>query len=144
VATRSIDGKFVCNKLLGEFGEPADSSGTVEGFQRGIFIRPARSLVGFHADYGYTLNIRPLSVSRTEVVSNWLVHEDAEEGVDYDLDTLCELLDVTYTQDVALTELAQKGTRSRRYVPGPLHKEQEPFLRDTLMAYLNLMDGTVD
>lgn len=140
VATRSIDGQFVCRKLLGEFGE----SGGDAGFQRGIFIRPARTLVGFHADYGYTLWLRPLSVDRSELVSNWLVHEDAEEGVDYDLDSLCELLDVTYNQDVRLCSLAQQGTRSRRYVPGPLDAEQEPLLRDTLLAYFNLMNETAD
>jgi phenylpropionate dioxygenase-like ring-hydroxylating dioxygenase large terminal subunit len=66
------------------------------------------------------------------------VHEDAQEGVDYDLDSLTELWHVTYEQDKELCELTQIGVQSKRFVPGPL-SEREAGVRSVLMAYLDLM-----
>ena len=48
-----------------------------------------------------------------------LVHPDAVEGVDYDVDTLTEVWIATNTEDRRFVELAQRGASDPAYVPGP-------------------------
>jgi Rieske 2Fe-2S family protein len=47
------------------------------------------------------------------------VHQDAVEGVDYDLGRLTEVWNATNDQDRALAENNQRGVNSIAYVPGP-------------------------
>lgn len=70
-------------------------------------------------DYVFTFSATPVSATQTMVESKWLVHKDAVEGVDYDVDKLRLLWETTNNQDVRLTELNQRGIRSTGYVPGP-------------------------
>ena len=48
----------------------------------------------------------------------WLVHEDAVEGRDYQLEKLMPFWQLTSEQDWALCERQQKGVNSSRYQPG--------------------------
>ena len=75
----------------------------------------------FHllADHAVTFAVLPLSADRTLVRTTWLVHEDAEEGVDYDLDTLTHVWRETNEQDTAFCARAQHGVSSPGYEPGP-------------------------
>lgn len=70
-------------------------------------------------DYIFTFSVTPLNATQTRVHSKWLVHKDAVEGVDYDLDNLKCLWETTNKQDVVLTELNQRGVNSAGYLPGP-------------------------
>ena len=50
----------------------------------------------------------------------WLVHKDAEEGKDYNLEKMIWMWDVTTIADKRIIENNQKGVNSRKYSPGPL------------------------
>ena len=51
--------------------------------------------------------------------TTWLVHEDAVEGVDYDIERLTEVWTATNDQDRVLAENNHRGIRSKAYEPGP-------------------------
>ncbi len=130
-----MDGRLVSTPL-GEFrnGELPDA------FSVGFSIQPALSRISFHADHGVVQTLRPITATRTEWTNRWFVHEDAEEGSDYDLGDLVKVWDVTNRQDIELVEGTQRGVRSRRYVPGPLSASREPAVATALQTYLMLMD----
>nr|WP_277923241.1 aromatic ring-hydroxylating dioxygenase subunit alpha [Sphingomonas sp. CARO-RG-8B-R24-01] len=71
------------------------------------------------SDYTFAFNAMPVSPGETHVVSTWLVHEDAVEGVDYDIDELTHLWTQTNLQDKAFAEDNQVGVWSPGYTPGP-------------------------
>ena len=68
----------------------------------------------------------------------WLVHEDAEEGRDYDRDRLTWLWDVTTRADKRIVEDNAAGVASRFYTPGPLVGMERYVARfiDTYLATL--------
>jgi len=61
----------------------------------------------------------PLAEDKTLVRTTWLVHADAEEGVDYDLDNLTTVWIKTNEQDATFCERGHLGISSPAYVPGP-------------------------
>ncbi|HQT74658.1 MAG TPA: SRPBCC family protein, partial [Acidiphilium sp.] len=72
-----------------------------------------------------TFSVLPLSPDRTLLRTKWLVHRDAIQGVDYDLENLIRVWRETNLQDGALVGLAQAGAASAGYVPGPYSTETE-------------------
>ena len=91
------------------------------------------------ADHVLSFRVTPLTHDRTELVTKWLVHRDAEEGRDYDLKTLTEVWLATNQQDCNFVELAQAGIRSPRYEPGPLSTIHESGVMDFLEWYSGAM-----
>jgi Rieske 2Fe-2S family protein len=77
------------------------------------------------SDYTFAFNAMPVSPTETHVVSTWLVHEDAVEGVDYDLDALTHLWTQTNLQDKEFAENNQRGIVSPGYRPGPYSPSAE-------------------
>ncbi len=73
----------------------------------------------FLSDHILHFRVLPLSANRTEVRTTWLVHEDAVEGVDYDLQRLTEVWLATNDEDRVLAENNHRGILSRAYRPGP-------------------------
>ncbi len=75
----------------------------------------------FHAlgDFLFMFSALPVGPQETVVVAKWLVHKDAEEGVDYDRDDLMRLWNETNLQDRELVENNQRGVNSLGYTPGP-------------------------
>lgn len=71
------------------------------------------------SEYTFSFNAMPVSPTETHVVSTWLVHEDAVEGVDYDVDELTYLWTQTNLQDKEFAENNQIGVTSPGYRPGP-------------------------
>jgi Rieske 2Fe-2S family protein len=63
--------------------------------------------------------VLPIAPDKTLVRTTWLVHPDAGEGVDYDLDTLTSMWKTTNLQDAAFVERAQQGVSNPAYLPGP-------------------------
>lgn len=49
---------------------------------------------------------------RTLVRTTWLVHAEAEEGTDYDLDNLTEVWRATNDQDAAFVGVAETASRT--------------------------------
>jgi Rieske 2Fe-2S family protein len=107
----TADGAPACQKLLGELTEP--DLGSVRMF------RVPNNWNHFLADHIIHFRVVPLGVDRTAVRTTWLVHEDAVEGVDYDLDHLTKVWTATNDQDRELAENNHRGIRSRAYRPGP-------------------------
>lgn len=77
------------------------------------------------ADHSFAFTAMPVSALETHVVSKWLVHEDAVEGVDYDIETLTHLWTQTNLQDKEFAENNQRGVLSPGYRPGPYSAEAE-------------------
>ena len=107
--TASEDGQRVA-PLMG-FTEPDG------GFT--IFYVGALNHFLAYADYGAIFRYAPRSVDRTDLVVTWLVHGDAQPGVDYDLERLTWLWRVTAAADCRIVEANQQGVSSRFYEPGP-------------------------
>jgi glycine betaine catabolism A len=70
-------------------------------------------------DYALLFCAYPTGPQRTNVVAKWLVHKDAQEGIDYTLSTLTEVWNVTNDQDRWLSENNQRGVNANGYTPGP-------------------------
>ncbi len=130
------DGQPVSKKLLGEFGRGVP---TPEAFHAGFGIQPTMSRALFFVDYGSINFLKVQGPDRVVWVQHFYVHEDAVEGVDYDLAKLVEIFDLTIEQDLGFVALAAKGVKSRSYVPGPLSAAREPALRGALSEYFSLM-----
>jgi Rieske 2Fe-2S family protein len=71
------------------------------------------------ADHAVTFRVLPLGPQQTLVTTKWLVHKDAVEGVDYQIDELSKIWEATNAQDRRQVEENQLGVNSRAYEPGP-------------------------
>lgn len=79
----------------------------------------------FLADHATVFRVTPISETETEVCTKWLVHKDAQEGVDYDLRRLTEVWTSTNNEDRVVVENNQEGIFSPAYEPGPYSTVQE-------------------
>jgi Rieske 2Fe-2S family protein len=73
----------------------------------------------------------------TLVVAKWLVHKDAVEGVDYQLDHLLQVWNETNLQDRDLVENNQRGVNSLGFVPGPFSEQSESLALRFTDWYVN-------
>lgn len=105
------DGRAACTKLLGDMTEP--DIGSVRMF------RVPNNWNHFLSDHIIHFRVLPLSATQTVLKTTWLVHEDAVEGVDYDIETLTEVWRATNAQDARLVAHNQRGVNSKGYQPGP-------------------------
>jgi Rieske 2Fe-2S family protein len=76
-------------------------------------------------DYAFFFRLLPISPEKTVVNAKWLVHKDAVEGRDYDLQNLLKVWTVTNDQDLDLVERNQEGVNSIGYEPGPYSQKTE-------------------
>jgi len=104
--------QVACTKLLGSLTEKR--LGTLH-----LHTQP-NAWFHFLSDHVLTFAVFPIDPVRTLVRTTWLVHADAEEGKDYDLNKLTEVWNTTNHQDAQFVEETQRGTASPEYVPGPL------------------------
>jgi Rieske 2Fe-2S family protein len=80
----------------------------------------------------------PLSIDKCFCDVFWFIHEEAEEGKDYDLKELTWLWDVTTQADEEIIVNNQKGVNSHFYRPGKL-SEMEPVQQHFLNWYLKVL-----
>ncbi|RYH02551.1 aromatic ring-hydroxylating dioxygenase subunit alpha [Salipiger sp. IMCC34102] len=73
----------------------------------------------FLSDHVILFRVTPISPMETEVCTKWLVHKDAVEGQDYDLQRLTEVWVATNSEDREVVENNQRGILSPAYRPGP-------------------------
>ncbi|WP_406452471.1 aromatic ring-hydroxylating dioxygenase subunit alpha [Streptomyces sp. NBC_01622] len=111
------DGTAACKRLLADF--PTARLGRLS-----MHIQP-NSWFHFMADHAITFSVTPLGPDRTLVRTTWLVHADAVEGIDYDLDTLTKVWQATNDQDAVLVARAHQGISSPAYLPGPYGPTEE-------------------
>jgi glycine betaine catabolism A len=116
----TMDGKLACRKLMIAGDEP--DVGSLRWA-----IEP-HSFCHSTADTTVYFSAMPTATNETLVTCKWLVHEDAVEGVDYDVERLTELWNVTNRQDRDLVENNQRGVNSVGYTPGPYSASDESYV----------------
>lgn len=113
----TIDGQLSVRKLMCETGD-----GDIGSLRWAV---EPNSFCHSTSDYTFSFSAMPVGPGETHVVSKWLVHEDAVEGVDYDVTALADLWTRTNLQDKELAENNAAGVRSPGYRPGPYSTEAE-------------------
>jgi glycine betaine catabolism A len=108
----TADTRVACRRLLGELTEAR--LGTLH------YHTQPNAWFHFLSDHVLTFATLPLARDRTLVRSTWLVHADAEEGRDYDVDKLTSVWNATNSQDAAFVAETQRGASSPAYEPGPV------------------------
>jgi len=93
----------------------------------------------FMGDHAVTSFAIPLSADTTLVRTKWLVHKDAVEGIDYDLDKLTHVWIETTEQDAELVARSHAGILDSAYEPGPYSKFTEGALDDFATWYVDQM-----
>lgn len=107
----SLDGKMLCDRPLADL--PTKRLGRCT-----LHTQP--NMWGHTmADHSVLFSAFPISTDKTLVRTTWLVHADAVEGVDYDVDTLTHVWVETNAQDSVFVARAQIGVASPAYEPGP-------------------------
>jgi Rieske 2Fe-2S family protein len=125
VLSYTMDGRPAVSRKLGRVGD-----GDVGTMWWGVQPNCFNHVTG---DYGFFFQAMPTGVQETIVTGKWIVHKDAVEGVDYDLERLTEVWNATNDQDRALAENNQRGVNSIAYAPGPYSQVTEELV-------LRLMD----
>ena len=77
------------------------------------------------------VDILPISPETTLLRTKWLVHTDAVEGEDYEVEKLTQVWRTTNGQDATFVRWQQLGVASPAYEPGPFSPNEnqvEKFL----------------
>ncbi len=121
-----------------EDGKPlAPLLGTVSGYDSGasdVYVGILNPML-VYCDHAVIYRFIPIDEERSTQEIIWLVHEDAEEGRDYNVDRLTWLWDVTTVADKRIIEKNQEGVNSRYYQPGP-YAPMETYTQRFVDAYL--------
>ena len=127
-ASFGVDGAQVCKKLIGDVTTPqfGDLS---------LHMQP-NSWFHFLSDHVIVFSVLPLGPDKSMVRTTWLVHPDAVEGVDYDIETLTGVWKATNDQDRVLVEKAQRGVTDPSYEPGPY-----ALVEDDVESFINWYVG---
>lgn len=93
----------------------------------------------FMGDHALVAVVIPLSAGRTLVRTKWLVHKDAVEGVDYDIEKLTSVWIATTDQDAELVARSHSGVLDPAYEPGPYSRFTEKQLDSFAGWYVDRM-----
>ena len=118
------NGAAVCTKLMGSVQEAAFGD-------LSLHMQP-NSWFHLLSDHAVVFSVLPTSTGTSTLRTTWLVHPDAVEGVDYDLDALTMVWRATNDQDRALVAGTQVGCANPGYVPGPYS-----MVEDDVEAFVN-------
>ncbi len=126
IASATDDGRSVA-RLMGSFSA---SDGNSTYFD----IGPISDFLAY-PDHGVIYRFIPKTVDHTEMEVIWLVHQDAVEGVDYEVERLTWLWKTTSAEDKKIVEMNQAGVNSRYFEPGA-YSLQESFAARFVDWYL--------
>ncbi len=76
-------------------------------------------------DHALSFRVLPAGPGLTQVTTKWLVHRDAVEGVDYDIEEMTKVWTATNSQDQRIVEENQLGVSSPAFRPGPYSELHE-------------------
>jgi len=130
----SIDGAPVSKPLMGRLTSPDMGSLRIHTLPN-FWVHAS-------SDHMVSARLTPLSVYTTEVKADWIVHADAVEGKDYDLEKLLPFWKLTSEQDWRLCEENQVGMMTSHYRPGPFSDYKERGLEKFLQWYLDQLDSS--
>ena len=91
-------------------------------------------------DHAVTFRVTPIDATHTAVTTKWLVHKDAQEGVDYTIEELTAVWNATNDQDRRVVEDNQFGINSPAYEPGPYLAPDEGGVAQFVDWYCNIID----
>ncbi|MFZ2238510.1 MAG: SRPBCC family protein [Gordonia amarae] len=130
-ASYGAEGAPVSTRLLGQIRDRAF----------GDFHMHWQPNAWFHllSDCAVVFSVLPVSPARTMVRTTWLVHRDAQEGIDYRLDELTHVWEHTNAEDCDLVERTQNGVGDPGYVPGPYS-----LVEDDVEAFVSWYVGRLD
>lgn len=130
------DGKAAVSKRVGTV--PFDNAGSC------LFFHYPNTWMHFLSDHVLTFRVVPHGPIATELTTTWLVHKDAEEGVDYDFGRLTEVWTNTNDEDRRIVEENQVGVRSAGYVPGPYSPDEEDGVNQFVDWYCRSLQSHLD
>lgn len=113
----TMDGKPGCSKTMGRIRNRELGSMRI--------LHLPNSWNHMQSDHAIVFQVLPISAQKTLVTTKWLVHKDAVEGEDYDIERLRHVWDQTNKQDRELAEQNQRGINSLAYQPGPYSETYE-------------------
>lgn len=131
----TIDGKPACEKLLGNITDR--DLGSLR------MLSLPNNWNHFQSDHVLAFRVLPLGPQQTQVTTKWLVHKDAVEGKDYDLERMTRVWLATNAQDRKLAEDNQRGINSSAYEPGPYSPLTEFGVQDFIDWYTGAMKTRV-
>ena len=114
--SQTMDTKVACTKLFGDLQRRDLGDMHMWGHHSWTHVMSDHAVIAY---------ILPLAPDKTLVRTVWLVHEDAVEGVDYDVKRLTEVWIATTTQDAELVANTHNGTQDPAYRPGPFSQFTE-------------------
>lgn len=79
----------------------------------------------FLGDHAVTFRVLPMGPNETLLTTKWIVHRDAVEGTDYDIDELTRVWSATNEEDQRVIEEVSRGVSSPAFEPGPFSTETE-------------------
>jgi phenylpropionate dioxygenase-like ring-hydroxylating dioxygenase large terminal subunit len=126
IVSATDDGRSVA-RLMGAFSAPDGNSTYFD-------IGPISHFLAY-PDHGVIYQFIPRTVDQTDMEVIWLVHQDAVEGVDYDVGRLTWLWKTTSAEDKKIVEMNQAGVNSRFFEPGP-YSLQETYAARFVDWYL--------
>ena len=91
-------------------------------------------------DHAVTFRVLPISPTETAVTTKWLVHKDAVEGVDYDIQNLIHVWTETNDEDRRIVEENAFGIKSPAYEPGPYSELHEGGVIQFVDWYAGFME----
>jgi len=126
IVSATDDGRSVA-RLMGAFSAPDGNSTYFD-------LGPISDFLAY-PDHGVVYRFIPRTVDHTEMEVIWLVHQDAVEGLDYDVGRLTWLWKTTSAEDKKIVEMNQAGVNSRFFEPGP-YSLQETYTSRFVEWYL--------
>jgi Rieske 2Fe-2S family protein len=97
----------------------------------GLHLQP-NAWFHFLSDHAIVFRVLPISANKSVVRTTWLVHPDAVEGVDYDIEALTKVWRATNLEDRELVNGTQSGVTNPAYLPGPYS-----LAEDDVEAFVN-------
>ena len=114
---------------------PIAGLGAAEHASVYFFALFPNALISLHPDYVMLHTLWPRAVDRTEVTCEWFFEPSTMARADFDSADVVEFWDQVNREDWRVCELAQKGVRTRGYVPGRYSAhESDVHAFDTLVA----------
>lgn len=133
--SQTVDTRVASRRLLGQLPQAA-----LGGLS--VWTQP-NSWQHFMSDHIVSFSVLPLAPDKTLLRTRWLVHKDAEEGVDYHVDRLTSVWTATNSQDGALVERAHQGIGSPAYEPGPYSPFTEGLVDGFCSWYLGRLEAAL-
>ncbi len=127
----TFDGEPASKKLIGGWDDYDPST-------LSMWFNP-NAWIHFTSDHIAANWVLPIDGDTCALYSSWIVHEDAVEGEDYDIDHLTDVWRVTNAEDVELCNSMTAGAKSSYYQPGPFATDERfcTQFADWYMHYSN-------